>query len=220
MVTLFRYEMQLTLKGPDDHEQNEQKEHLTPYHAPLIMQNRNFAKCQSCLARQCKKHPLQDHGDRMARIKKEAAAKGGSVDELIKQQIARLQNEADDVAEAEQAAYKMQMEVEREAATKKRKRMSKGEEALLAGTSLNAATAKLLAASSDEEDEASSSDSESSSSSSDESEKDRKKRKENARKKEVEEGSQKEKKRSRRRRSASRRRKRRRRSERVKVVNV
>ena len=170
MVTLFRYEMQLTLKGPDDHEQNEQKEHLTPYDAPLIMQNRNFAKCQSCLARQCKKHPLQDHGDRMARIKKEAAAKGGSVDELIKQQIARLQNEADDVAEAEQAAYKMQMEVEREAATKKRKRMSKGEEALLAGTSLNAATAKLLAASSDEEDEASSSDSESSSSSSDESE--------------------------------------------------
>ena len=62
---------------------------------------------------------MQDHGERMDKIKKQASMKGGrNVDELIQQQIARLQHEAEDAAEAEQVAYRLQMDAEREKQTR------------------------------------------------------------------------------------------------------
>lgn len=114
-------------------------------------------KCQKCMSRLCKKHPLQDHGEREASIKSKASGASAGTKAMnarVKAQIERLEAEkAEDVDEAKQMEYRLRMEIDRDKATKKKqKKLSSEEQNLALNSSLNPATLRLLMQGDDSDD--------------------------------------------------------------------
>ena len=86
-----------------------------------------MSKCTSCLQNMCRKHPLQDHGEREKKIKSLAKASSNSFlkrsyQELIKGQIDKMEAAANVGSKEESDSYKNSMGEEREKAEKRGKR--------------------------------------------------------------------------------------------------
>ncbi len=139
-----------------------------------------MSKCAACLEGLCRRHPLQDHGERAAKLTAlaaEAAGKQRSDLDMIHEQIERLQNAARGTSVDDQAEYKLQMEKERRIAEKRKRKNLSSEYLELAGNSgLHASVLSAMMAESEDSD----GDSDSSSA----SEGDKKKHKSKKRKKE------------------------------------
>ena len=99
-------------------------------------------KCPQCFTGTCKKHPLQDHGERSRQL--QARAQKGHAQATLKRmyekhvlgEISRMEQMAE--AQQQHAAYQTEMDRAREGASKrKRKAMSRGQ-MRLAASGLNA----------------------------------------------------------------------------------
>jgi hypothetical protein len=107
----------------------------------------------------CRRHPLQDHGARAAKLTAKAAGLGGatnnkSASDLIQAQIEKLQNSAKGTTDADQDAYRVMMEVDRARADKrKRKSMSSEHLDLASKSGLHASVLSAMMAPDSGEDD-------------------------------------------------------------------
>ena len=115
-----------------------------------------MSKCTACLQNMCRKHPLQDHGEREKKIK--ALAKSSatsflkrSYEELIRGQIDKMEADANVGSKEELTSYKISMEEEREKASKRERRKfsSDEHEELSRKSGLNPAVLATMLADSD-----------------------------------------------------------------------
>jgi hypothetical protein len=108
----------------------------------------------------CRKHPLQDHGEREKRIKSLAKASASSFlkrsyEELIKGQLDKMEADANVGSKEDCMSYKISMEEEREKASKREKRkfLSDEHEELSRRSGLNPAVLATMLAGSDSDSE-------------------------------------------------------------------
>mmetsp|Transcript_14234 Transcript_14234/g.23691 ORF Transcript_14234/g.23691 Transcript_14234/m.23691 type:complete len:217 (-) Transcript_14234:107-757(-) len=112
-----------------------------------------MSKCTACLQRMCKKHPLQDHGERTAKLLQKATdAKRSSMDvtSILKSQINKLESQSLGTSSLENELYRGGLEKERE---EKRKGTSSSNKNLAkyAGSSLNPSVLSMMIAESDDD---------------------------------------------------------------------
>ena len=129
-----------------------------------------LVQCDNCLAKLCKKHPLQDHGARAREIKDKSLEKKSaamaSFGDRIKNQIEKMQKNLDgdgamEEVDEEGMRYKAMMEAERERASKKKRTLTAEEEAYALTSGLNPSTMKMMMGGSDEDSDEDSDDSDS-----------------------------------------------------------
>jgi outer membrane biosynthesis protein TonB len=108
----------------------------------------------------CRKHPLQDHGEREKKIKSLAKASASSFlkrsyEELIKGQLDKMEADANVGSKEECMSYKISMEEERDKASKREKRkfLSDEHEELSRRSGLNPAVLATMLAGSDSDSE-------------------------------------------------------------------
>ena len=92
-----------------------------------------MSKCTACLQNMCRKHPLQDHGEREKKIKALAKSSASSFlkrsyEELIRGQIDKMEADANVGSKEELTSYKISMEEEREKASKRERRKFSSDE--------------------------------------------------------------------------------------------
>lgn len=161
-----------------------------------------MSKCTACLQGMCRKHPLQDHGEREKKIKSLAKASASSFlkrsyEELIKGQLDKMEADANVGSKEECMSYKISMEEEREKASKREKRkfLSDEHEELSRRSGLNPAVlATMLAGSDSDSDENSKLDKKATDSHSEEPEKRSKKSKKEKKEKKEKKSNKKERK--------------------------
>lgn len=116
-----------------------------------------MSRCPACLQGLCRKHPLQDHGERASKLQEQAASSRNlsqsSSLSLIQSQIEKLQNAAKGTTEREQDLYRLQIEQDRKQAEKRKRRVMSSEEFQLANnTGLHGSVLSAMMAHSDEDD--------------------------------------------------------------------
>lgn len=116
-----------------------------------------MSKCPGCLQGLCRRHPLQDHGQREAHLSAKAAEAGignsKSACDLIKMQIEKLQNAVKGTTEEDQDEYRLGLELDRRMAEKrKRKSMSSEHLDLAMKSSLHASVLSAMMAPDSEAD--------------------------------------------------------------------
>mmetsp|Transcript_94966 Transcript_94966/g.186353 ORF Transcript_94966/g.186353 Transcript_94966/m.186353 type:complete len:207 (+) Transcript_94966:65-685(+) len=149
-----------------------------------------MSKCQNCLQGMCRRHPLQDHGERAAKLQLMAKeSQKANIATLLQSQISRLEAESR-ANEVDNDAFKMELNMEREKLSKKRKSSSysKGinpeKAAKYASSGLNPSVLSMMMEDSDDDGNGNLSDDSSSSSSLEDRKKSKKYKKDKKEKKE------------------------------------
>lgn len=124
-----------------------------------------MSKCPACLEQLCRRHPLQDHGARAAKLVAKAAELGTvgskSANDLIQLQIEKLRSGAQGTTDEEQEIYRLNLERDRKnAAKRKRKNLSSEYLDLASKSGLHASVLSTMMARSSDEYSSDSSESE------------------------------------------------------------
>ena len=114
-----------------------------------------MSKCTQCLQRLCHRHPLQDHGEREREIKNKLAGTGikKSFNEILKNEIERLEALAKGTGASENQEYRSKMDQEREKLTKQEtKKISQEHEILAKHTGLHGSVLSIMMKDVDDEE--------------------------------------------------------------------
>ena len=114
-------------------------------------------RCTNCLQGLCRKHPMQDHGERAAKLKSESQgiikdSLKKTYNELIKSQIEKLDPAALRADNKDNIEYKEQLELDRlNAESRKRKSLSNDQLYLAKNSTLHASVLSIMMEDSDKE---------------------------------------------------------------------